>query len=227
METQFTDDINEKVRSYLCNIKNEYIIHECELIHCINNEWIKKNIDTDIYVSFRDTIINVVEDFIIEKNMIEKKEEESFSYEQKFRDLKIRLRDRSWEESRRLDKKYNDHFNILFNYYKKCTEKILFRFEKRKKNIIQCINSKYCIYRTLPISKYNYAMLSDDYCNFDVGIYFYNKRVYYHILSMFQFYNEINKEKIFEEHKIKSLLYLMIYKNIPQDLVRYCIKSYL
>ena len=26
-----------------------------------------KNIDTDIYVSFRDTIINVVEDFIIEK----------------------------------------------------------------------------------------------------------------------------------------------------------------
>ena len=159
--------------------------------------------------------------------MIEKKEEESFSYEQKFRDLKIRLRDRSWEESRRLDKKYNDHFNILFNYYKKCTEKILFRFEKRKKNIIQCINSKYCIYRTLPIYKYDYAMLSVLYCNYDVGIDFYNKRDYYHILSMFQFYNEINKEKIREQHKIKSLLYLLIYKNVPQDLVRYCIKSYL
>ena len=39
METQ---TIEEKVRSYLCNIKNEYIIHECELIHCINNECIKK-----------------------------------------------------------------------------------------------------------------------------------------------------------------------------------------
>ena len=32
-----------------------------------------KNIDTDIYVSFRDTIINVVENFIIEKNKIEEK----------------------------------------------------------------------------------------------------------------------------------------------------------
>ena len=82
METQFTDDINEKVRSYLCNIKNEYIIYECELIHCIYNEWIKNHIDSDIYVSFRDIIINVVEDFIIEKNIIVKKEEESFSYEQ-------------------------------------------------------------------------------------------------------------------------------------------------
>ena len=32
-----------------------------------------KNIDTSIYVSFRDTIINVVEDFIIEKRKIEEK----------------------------------------------------------------------------------------------------------------------------------------------------------
>ena len=44
---------------------------------------------------------------------------------------------------------------------------------------------------------------------------------------MYQFYNEINKEKIQEQHKIKSLLYLMIYKNVAHDLVRYCIKSYL
>ena len=43
----------------------------------------------------------------------------------------------------------------------------------------------------------------------------------------YQFYNEINKEKIQERHKIKLFLYLMIYKNVPQDLVRYCIKSYL
>ena len=67
MEIQNTDTMKEKVRSYLCDIKNEYIIHECELIHCINNECIKNHIDTDIYVSFRDSIINVVEDFIIEK----------------------------------------------------------------------------------------------------------------------------------------------------------------
>ena len=78
--------IQEKARYYLRNIKNEYIIHECELIHCINNECIKNHIDTDIYVSFRDIIINVVEDFIIEKNIIEKKEE---SYEQKLRDVKL------------------------------------------------------------------------------------------------------------------------------------------
>ena len=39
METQ---TIQEKARYYLRNIKNEYIIHECELIHCINNESIKK-----------------------------------------------------------------------------------------------------------------------------------------------------------------------------------------
>ena len=40
----------------------------------------------------------------------------------------------------------------------------------------------------------------------------------------YRFYNEITEEKI---NKIKSLLYLLIYKNVPQDLVRYCIKSYL
>ena len=38
----FEKIMNEKVCSYLWNIKNEHIIHECELIHCINNECIKK-----------------------------------------------------------------------------------------------------------------------------------------------------------------------------------------
>ena len=38
----FEEIMNEKVRSYLWNIKNEYIIHECELIHCSNNGCIKK-----------------------------------------------------------------------------------------------------------------------------------------------------------------------------------------
>ena len=69
----------------------------------------------------------------------------------------------------------------------------------------------------------------DEYINFsfDACTYFSNKKEYCHVLSMYQFYNEIKKEKIQEQHKIKSLLYLMIYKNVPQDLVRYCIKSYL
>ena len=44
--------MNEKVRSHLWNIKIEYIIHEYELIHCINNECIKKMlIQIYIYLS--------------------------------------------------------------------------------------------------------------------------------------------------------------------------------
>ena len=39
--------------------------------------------------------------------------------------------------------------------------------------------------------------------------------------------NNDTKKQLEKIHKIKSLLYLMIYKNVPQDLVRYCIKSYL
>ena len=38
----FEEIMNEKIRSHLWNIKNEYIVHECELIHCITNECIKK-----------------------------------------------------------------------------------------------------------------------------------------------------------------------------------------
>ena len=58
-------------------------------------------------------------------------------------------------------------------------------------------------------------------------LHFKNIEKYNCTLLLYQFYNEINKEKILEKYKIKSLLYLMIYKNVPQDLVRYCIKSYL
>ena len=47
---------------------------------------------------------------------------------------------------------------------------------------------------------------------------------YVYICLLYKVYNEITKEKI---NKIKSLLYLMIYKNVPQYIVRYCIKSYL
>ena len=46
METQ---TIEEKVRSYLCNIKNEYIIHECELIIVLIMN-VLKNILIQIYI---------------------------------------------------------------------------------------------------------------------------------------------------------------------------------
>ena len=104
---------------------------------------------------------------------------------------------------------------------KNAQKKILFRYEKRKKNVTQCINSGYCICRTLRIPD-EYIMFS-----FDAGIHFSNKISYCQILSMYQFYNEMNKERILEQHKIRSLLYVMIYKNVPQDIVRYCNKSYL
>ena len=43
----------------------------------------------------------------------------------------------------------------------------------------------------------------------------------------YQIVNNDIKKQTEKKHKIKSLLHLMIYKNLPQDLVRYCIKSYL
>ena len=65
----FEETINEKVSSYLREIKNEFIIYENEVIHCINDECTKKHIDFDIYVFFRNYIIEkFTEKFIIEKN---------------------------------------------------------------------------------------------------------------------------------------------------------------
>ena len=224
METQFTDDINEKVRSYLCNIKNEYIIHECELIHCINNECIKEHIDTDIYVSFRDIIINVVEDFIIEKNIIEKKEEESFSYEQKLRDVKLYVKYMPDDVEDiipiiALDVKYNYKFRNIFIYYQETTERILDMFEYLKKSLVQRTIKKY----HLDVS----ILTVDMYNEYVTYLRFENIEKYSCACLFYRFYNQINKEKIREQHKIESLLYLMIYKNVPQDIVRYCIKSYL
>ena len=60
----------------------------------------------------------------------------------------------------------------------------------------------------------------DEYFTFD-DIY---DEPYIHDCLLYKIYNEITEEKI---TKIKSLLYLMIYKNVPQDIVRYCIQSYL
>ena len=93
----------------------------------------KKYIDFDIYVLFRNNIIDITENFIIEKYKIEQKEKESFGYEQKFRDLKNRLHDRSFKESRRLDKKYNNKFDNLFTYYQKFTEKYYSDLKKERK----------------------------------------------------------------------------------------------
>ena len=46
-------------------------------------------------------------------------------------------------------------------------------------------------------------------------------------LFFYQIVNNDIKKQIETKHKIKSLLYLMIYKNVSQDIVRFCIKSYL
>ena len=94
---------------------------------------VQKNIDFDIYVLFRNNIIDITENFIIEQDKIEQKEKEGFSYEQKFGDLKNRLRDRSFKESRRLDKKYNNKFDNLFTYYQKCQKKYYSDLKKGRK----------------------------------------------------------------------------------------------
>ena len=166
----FKQIMNENVSSYLEEIENDYYIYENKVIHCINDECIKKYVDFNIYYFFSNNLIDITRNYIIGKDKIEQKEKESFSYEQKFRYLKNRLHDRSFKESRRLDKKYNNTINNLFTYYQKCTENILFRFEKRKKNVIQCINSKYCIGRNLRIL--------DEYVkfSFDAGIHFSNRK---------------------------------------------------
>ena len=92
-----------------------------------------KNIGKDIYVSFRDTIINVVEDFIIEKKKIEEKEKESFSYEQKFGDLKNMLYDRSFKESRRLDKNIIIHLTFFSLIIKNAQKKYYSDLKKDRK----------------------------------------------------------------------------------------------
>ena len=66
------------------------------------------------------------------------------------------------------------------------------------------------------------------YIKFNYDIFFTFEEIhdesYVYNCLIYKAYNEITEEKI---NKIKSLLYLMIYKNVPQDIVRYCIKSYL
>ena len=46
-------------------------------------------------------------------------------------------------------------------------------------------------------------------------------------LFFYQIVNSDIKKQIETKHKIKTLLYSMINKNVPQYLARYCIKSYL
>ena len=71
--------MNEKVFSYLREIKTEFIIYENEVIHCINDECTKKYIDFNLYLFFSNNIIDITENFIIEKDKIEQNEKERFS----------------------------------------------------------------------------------------------------------------------------------------------------
>ena len=85
----------------------------------------------------------------------------------------------------------------------------------KKEKLIQDIYNE-CNIKYPHYIKFKY----DEYFKFD-DIY---DGQYINDCLLYKVYNEITEEKM---NKIKSLLYLMIYKNLPQDLVRYCIKSYL
>ena len=149
----------------------------------------KRYIDFDIYVFIRNNIIDIKENFIIEKDKIEQKEKESFSYEQKFRDLKICYVIVLLKNPEDQIKNVIINLTVFTLIMKNAQKKYYSDLKKERKHVIQCINSKYCICRNLRIL--------DEYINFsfDAGIYFSNKKEYCHILSMYQFYNEINKEK--------------------------------
>ena len=115
----------------------------------------------------------------------------------------------------KIDKKYDDEFKDLTMYYEKYTKKLFNEFNYKKEKLIQDIDNE-CNIKYPHYIKFNY----DEYIKFD-DVY---DGQYINDCLLYKIYNEITEEKI---NKIKSLLYLMIYKNVPQDLVRYCIKSYL
>ena len=114
----------------------------------------------------------------------------------------------------KIGKKYDYEFKDLLGYYKKYTKKLFIEFNYKKEKLIQDIDDEYNIkYPHYIKINYDNSFIFDD----DDEPYIYNCLLY-------KVYNEITEEKI---NKIKSLLYLMIYKNIPQVIVRYCIKPYL
>ena len=115
----------------------------------------------------------------------------------------------------KIDKKYDDEFKDLLRYYKKYTKKLFNEFDYKKEKLIQDIDHE-CNIKYPNYIKFHY----DTYFTFH-DIY---DEPYINDCLLYKVYNEITEEKL---NKIKSLLYLMIYKNVPQDLVRYCIKSYL
>ena len=137
----------------------------------------------DIYVSFRDTIINVVEDFIIEKNKIEKKEDENFRYEQKLRDVKLYVKYMPDDVEDiipiiALDVKYNDKFRNIFIYYQETTERILDMFEYLKKSLLQRTIKKYHL---------DVSILTVDMYNEDV--------TYLRFENIEKYYSDLKKER--------------------------------
>ena len=159
--------------------------------------------------------------------MIEKKEKGSFSYERKLKDVKLYVKYMSYGNGHskptiELDIKYNDKFRNLSIYYRKPTERIFNKFENNKRKLIQTVNKKYPQHEAFIREDIKYIDITYNKC-----LRVKNIEKHYCACLFYQFYNEINKEKMRKQHKLKSLLYLMIYKNIPQDIVRYCIKSYL
>ena len=143
----FDEIVNQKLYNYLSDIYEEYIVYENEVIHCINDECTKKHPDTSIYTFFRIGVSDITENFIIEKNEIEKKEEENFSYDQKLRDVKLYVKDRSNDyrsnEVIKLDKKYDYKFRDLLSNYRSNTQRFFNKFEDKKKRLLRNTIKKY------------------------------------------------------------------------------------
>ena len=112
-----------------------------------------------------------------------------------------------------LQEYYNRHDFILNHLNEKNNNE--FNFYRCKRNeMIDCLDEHIKEKKIRPENVYS--------CIKKIKTDEFKKSLFFH-----QIVNNDIKKQIEKKHKIKSLLYLMVYKNAPQDLVRYCIKSYL
>ena len=197
---------------------------EQEIINNYENEY-------ELFKNDMNTYINT---FLCELKQIKEKEENIYTNEQKWIDVKlykicedIRINMKYHLRNdfniifyhsnvkNKIDKKYDDKFKDIINNIQKYTKNLFNEFNYKKKKLIQDIDNECNI-------KYPHYIhfCYDEFFLFD----YINDGQYINDCLLYKVYNEITEEKI---NKIESLLYLMIFKNVPQDLVRYCIKSYL
>ena len=91
---------------------------------------------------------------------------------------------------------------------KKYTTKLFNEFDYKKEKLIQDTDNK-CNIKYPHYIKFNY----DIFFTFEDM----DDEPYIYDCLLYKVYNEITEEKL---NKIKSFLYLMIFKNVPQDIVR-------